>query len=70
MATTFDFDQEIDRSNTSSVKWERYRDPDILPMWVADTDFAVAPPIQQALQARVSHPIYGYTTTRTELTAA
>lgn len=67
MPSTFDFDQEIDRSDTSSVKWERYRGRDILPMWVADTDFAVAPAIQQALQERVAHPVYGYTMVRESL---
>ena len=61
MTQQFDFDEVIDRSGTSSAKWEKYRDRDILPMWVADSDFAVAPQIQQALQQRVAHPVYGYT---------
>jgi cystathionine beta-lyase len=61
MAQQFDFDQIIDRSGTSSSKWEKYRDRDILPMWVADTDFAVAPAIQQAVIERARHPVYGYT---------
>ncbi len=55
------FDVKIDRSHTGSLKWEKYRDTDILPMWVADMDFAVADEIQNALQKRVSHPVYGYT---------
>ena len=41
--TPFDFDTQIDRRGTASEKWERYRDTDILPMWVADTDF-MSPP--------------------------
>ena len=45
MTETFDFDQIIDRSNTSSLKWEKYRGRDILPMWVAESDFAIAPAI-------------------------
>jgi len=61
MSEQFDFDQIIDRSNTSSSKWEKYRGQDVLPMWVADTDFAVAPAIQQALIERARHPVYGYT---------
>jgi cystathionine beta-lyase len=61
MTEVFDFDREIDRSNTSSSKWEKYLGRDILPMWVADTDFAVAPAIQQAVIERASHPVYGYT---------
>ena len=31
------------------------------PLWVADMDFAAPPAVQQALAARVAHPIYGYT---------
>jgi len=55
------FDQVIDRKNTGSLKWDKYVDKDVLPMWVADMDFAVAEPIQNALIDRLSHPIYGYT---------
>ena len=40
---TFDFDQVFDRHNTGSTKWSRYP-ADVLPMWVADMDFA-APPV-------------------------
>jgi cystathionine beta-lyase len=61
MTEVFDFDREIDRRDSNSVKWEKYRGRDILPMWIADSDFAVAPPIQQALRNRVEHPVYGYT---------
>ena len=61
MTEIYDFDQLIDRRNTSSTKWEKYRDRDILPMWVADTDFAVAPAIQDAVIERARHPVYGYT---------
>lgn len=61
MTDIFDFDQIIDRSNTSSSKWERYRGRDILPMWVAESDFAIAPAIQQAMFERVKHPVFGYT---------
>ena len=61
MTTKYDFDQAINRRGSGSIKWEKYGDRDILPMWVADTDFAVAPAIQQALSERVAHPVYGYT---------
>jgi cystathionine beta-lyase len=56
-----DFDTVVPRQGTSSLKWDRYKGRDVLPMWVADMDFAVAAPIQQALQERLRHPIYGYT---------
>jgi len=61
MTTTYDFDQLIDRSDTDSIKWEKYNGRDVLPMWVADSDFAVVAEIRQALQRRVDHAIYGYT---------
>ena len=61
MGEQFDFDRIIDRQATQSAKWEKYRGRDILPMWVADTDFAVAPAIQAALHARAEHPVFGYT---------
>ena len=60
-AQTHDFDTVLSREGTSSMKWERYRDRDVLPFWVADMDFAVAAPIRRALEARLAHPIYGYT---------
>ncbi len=57
---SFDFDKPVDRRNTASVKWNKYGDRDIIPMWVADMDFACAPAIVAALRKRVDHPIYGY----------
>ncbi|WP_223512396.1 MalY/PatB family protein [Pseudomonas sp. GL-B-19] len=56
---TFDFDQVFDRHNTGSTKWSRYP-ADVLPMWVADMDFAAPPMIIQALQKRLEHPMVGY----------
>ena len=60
MSEIYDFGRLIDRSNATSAKWEKYRGRDILPMWVADTDFAVLPEIQQALHRRADHPVFGY----------
>lgn len=54
----FDFDREISRRGTSSLKWDVGENE--LPMWVADMDFATAPCITEAIEKRVSHPIYGY----------
>lgn len=56
---TFDFDQVFDRHATGSTKWSRYP-ADVLPMWVADMDFAAPPVIIQALQKRLEHPLLGY----------
>ena len=57
----FDFDHLTDRTGTGSVKWERYADPDIIPLWVADTDFTSPPEVLAALRARVDHGVFGYT---------
>lgn len=60
-----DFDAVISRLNTNSVKWDGrtavFGTDDVTPLWVADGDFAVAHPIQNALLQRAQHPIYGYT---------
>ncbi len=63
-----DFDRIIDRRDTASEKWEKYPDSEILPMWVADTDFMSPPAIIEALQQRISHGVFGYTRTPAELT--
>ncbi len=65
--TSFDFDQPIDRTGTSSVKWDRYADPEILPLWVADTDFKSPPAVIEALHRRTDHGVFGYTTPPPEL---
>jgi len=56
----FSFDQRIDRRHSDSLKWRKYGDRDILPLWVADTDFRSADCIIDALQQRVAHGIFGY----------
>jgi len=61
----YNFDEVIDRNPTSSTKWStrklRYGDEDIIPLWLADMDFAGPPAVTEALKARAAHPIYGYT---------
>jgi len=54
------FDRAPERRGTDSVKWGRYAGRDVLPLWVADMDFAVAPAIEEALQRRVAHGVFGY----------
>ncbi|MDN4502771.1 PatB family C-S lyase [Alteromonadaceae bacterium BrNp21-10] len=55
------FEQVPVRQDTFSFKWEKYKGKDILPMWVADTEFRCAQPILDALQQRVEHGVLGYT---------
>jgi cystathionine beta-lyase len=60
-AEKFDFDEIIDRRGTASEKWDKYRDRDVIPLWVADMDFRSPPAIIEALHERVSHGVFGYT---------
>lgn len=66
----YNFDQFVDRRGTGSSKWDSQTGPfgaeGLLPFWVADSDFAVLPEIQQAMAERIKHPVFGYTVTREE----
>ncbi len=64
---TVDFDAPVDRTGTSSLKWDRYGSKDMLPMWVADMDFRSPQPVIEALKARADHGVYGYTDPPKEL---
>jgi len=59
-----DFDKIIDRSNTNCYKWdylkEVFNSDDVLPLWVADMDFAPPPEVIHAINNRAQHPVYGY----------
>ena len=73
----YDFDREINRIGTNSVKWEFIKHGDslsyreeaddsssgtrLLPMWVADMDFPCPEPVVEALVARAQHRLFGYT---------
>lgn len=54
------FEQPIDRTESNSIKWSKYKGRDILPMWVADSDFRVPDAITEALHRHVDHGIFGY----------
>jgi cystathionine beta-lyase len=54
------FTDSIDRQGTDSIKWGKYAGRDILPLWVADMDFAAPPAVLAALQQRVAHGVFGY----------
>lgn len=62
---SFDFDCDINRSGSASIKYDgrqsMFGSTEVIPLWVADMDFAVPPAVTAALAARVAHPIYGYT---------
>jgi cystathionine beta-lyase len=63
---SMDLNSVYQRLNTGSKKWSQYPQ-DVLPMWVADMDFAVAEPIMQALKNRLEHPLLGYSVAQDRL---
>lgn len=62
-----DLNKVIDRKNTYSKKYDCAKEngmPEgLIPFWIADMDFPVAPAITEALQERINHGIYGYSDT-------
>ncbi len=60
----FDFDTVLDRRHTHSLKWDHCEAAfglrDVIPMWVADMDFAAPPAVVEALTRRAAHGAYGY----------
>lgn len=56
----YNFDDLPSRRTSPFInKWTLYP-KDVLPLWVADMDFPVAPPIQRALHSQVEHGVLGY----------
>lgn len=58
MSERFDVDPE-ERRRTQGEKWQHYP-PDVLPLWVADMDFGIAPPVREALRAALEIADVGY----------
>jgi len=54
------FDTPVERRGTDSIKWGKYAGRDILPLWVADMDFAAPPAVLAALHRRVEAGVFGY----------
>lgn len=61
------FDHVENRLNTNSIKWDKISTvfhledaTNVLPMWVADMDFAAPPVLINALKKRLDHPVFGY----------
>jgi len=55
----YDFDRVIERRHTESSKWRKYGE-DVVPLWVADMDFASPESVVGALRERVEHGVFGY----------
>ena len=60
----YNFDEAVDRRLTHATKYdllvEMFGCKDLMPLWIADMDFAVCPEITKALTDRINHPVYGY----------
>ncbi len=67
MERNLNFDNIINRRNTDCLKFDfaerRGMPKDVLPLWVADMDFQTSSYIQDALEERVKHGIFGYSET-------
>lgn len=65
MGVHYDFDKVINRRGTNCLKYdtmgEFFGRDDLIPMWVADMDFATPDFIIDALKERLEHPVLGYT---------
>lgn len=61
MSHPYNFDSCPERAGFGSLKWDKYKGRDILPLWVADMDFVTAPEILEALRERLDHGVFGYT---------
>lgn len=64
---SLDFDASVERAGTWSTRWERYAGRDVIPLWVADSDFRAPPCVLEALEKRIRHGVFGYTTAPDEL---
>lgn len=60
----FDFSKLENRANTMSAKWDKrkeiFNNEDILPLWVADSDWQTAPAVKESLLKRAEAGIFGY----------
>jgi cystathionine beta-lyase len=59
MSDKYNFDELTERRGTGCVKWDESPFADVIPLWVADMDFRVAPAIEEAVSRRAQHPVYG-----------
>jgi cysteine-S-conjugate beta-lyase len=61
----YNFDEIINRHGTSCIKYDAiphfFGSEDVLPVWVADTDFRTPDFIMKAIRKRLKHEILGYT---------
>lgn len=60
----YDFDERVNRKGTGCLKWDYvdkvYKGNDLLPMWIADMDFRVAPAIADRMRQQIDSSAFGY----------
>lgn len=65
-STQFAFDKIIPRQGTGSYKWDAldtvFSSTEVLPLWIADMDFASPEVVSRKMIERANHPIYAYNT--------
>ncbi|MBI9016958.1 MAG: PatB family C-S lyase [Phycisphaerae bacterium] len=61
------FDAVVNRCGTGSLKWDKYKGSDIIPMWIADMDFKSPKAVRDALHDHIDQGVYGYTLVRDEV---
>jgi cysteine-S-conjugate beta-lyase len=65
MMKTYNFDEIIKREGTNSIKYDArkkyFHNNNVLPFWVADTDFRTPDFVVEAIKKRADHEIFGYT---------
>ena len=56
------FDEKWNRTGTGTIKWKASEEgrKDIIPMGIADMEFATAPCVIEAVRRRMEHPLFGY----------
>ena len=58
----FDFDEVVDRKGTNCAKWDTIeannKPKDVLPMWVADMNFATVPTVPEEVIKRANHALF------------
>ena len=64
-----DFDEPVERRGSWSTRWEKFPG-DVIPLWVADTDFKAPPAVLAAIARRAAHGVFGYSAPPVELRTA
>lgn len=60
MIRKYDFDEVIDRRGSGCIKYDAIKKKDVIPMWIADMDFATPDFVLDAMRKRMDNPVFGY----------